>query len=64
MAYDYSTNTMYAVAYASQSSSKNALYSVDIDTGDLTMIAELSENVTEIAVSLDGKIYGFGSYNQ
>ena len=59
MAYDYSTNTMYAVAYASQSSSKNALYSVDIDTGDLTMIAELSENVTEIAVSLDGKIYGF-----
>lgn len=59
MAYDYSTNTMYAVAYASQSSSKYALYSVDIDTGDLTMIAELSENVTEIAVSLDGKIYGF-----
>ena len=59
MAYDYSTNTMYAVAYASQSNSKYAIYSVDIDTGDLTMIAELSENVTEIAVSRDGKIYGF-----
>ena len=59
MAYDYSTNTMYAVAYASQSNSKYAIYSVDIDTGDLTMLAELSENVTEIAVSRDGKIYGF-----
>ena len=59
MAYDYSTNTMYAVAYASQSNSKYAIYSVDIDTGDLTMIAELSENVTEIAVSRDGKFYGF-----
>lgn len=59
MAYDYSTNTMYAIAYASQSSSKYAIYSVDIDTGDLTMLAELSENVTEIAVSRDGKIYGF-----
>ena len=59
MAYDYSTNTMYAVAYASQSNSKYAIYSVDIDTGDLTMIAELSENVTEIAVSRDGKLYGF-----
>lgn len=59
MAYDYSTNTMYAVAYASQSNSKYVIYSVDIDTGDLTMIAELSENVTEIAVSRDGKIYGF-----
>ena len=59
MAYDYSTNTMYAIAYASQSNSKYAIYSVDIDTGDLTMIAELSENVTEIAVSRDGKIYGF-----
>lgn len=59
MAYDYSTNTMYAVAYASQSNSKYAIYSVDIDTGDLTMIAELSENVAEIAVSRDGKIYGF-----
>lgn len=59
MAYDYSTNTMYAIAYASQSSSKYTIYSVDIDTGDLTMLAELSENVTEIAVSRDGKIYGF-----
>ena len=59
MAYDYSTNTLYAIAYADKSKSKLALHSVDIDTGDLTMIAELSENVTEIAVSLDGKIYGF-----
>lgn len=59
MAYDYSTNTMYAVAYASQSNSKYAIYSVDIDTGDLTMIAELSENVTEIAVSRDGKFTAF-----
>lgn len=43
MAYDYSTNTLYAIAYTSQSSSKNALYKVDIDTGDLTKIADLHQ---------------------
>ena len=59
MAYDYSTNTLYAIAYTSQSSSKNALYKVDIDTGDLTKIADFaSGNVAEITISRDGKMYG------
>ena len=59
MAYDYSTNTLYAIAYTSQSSSKNALYKVDIDTGDLTKIADFaSGNVAEITISQDGKMYG------
>ena len=59
MAYDYSTNTLYAIAYTSQSSGKYALYSVDIDTGDLIKIADFaSANVAEITISRDGKMYG------
>lgn len=48
ISYDYTTNTLYAIAYPETSSAKKALYTVDIDTGELTKIAGFSNsNLTE-----------------
>ncbi len=60
MNYDYSVNTLYAIANSEPSSSKKALYSVDIDTGNLTKIAELSDSyifLTETVISRDGRMF-------
>ena len=58
--YDYTTNTLYAIAYPETSSAKKALYTVDIDTGELTKIAGFSNsNLTEMVISRDGRMFGF-----
>ena len=60
MNYDYSVNTLYAIANSEPSSSKKALYTVDIDTGNLTKIAELSDSyifLTETVISRDGRMF-------
>lgn len=58
--YDYTTNTLYAIAYTETSSAKKALYTVDIDTGELTKIAGFSNsNLTEMVISRDGRMFGF-----
>ena len=58
--YDYTTNTLYAIAYPETSSAKKALYTVDIDIGELTKIAGFSNsNLTEMVISRDGRMFGF-----
>lgn len=59
MAYDYSNNAMYAIAYSSTAKTSYALYSTDIDSGELTKLAELEQPLSSITVSPDGKLYGF-----
>ncbi len=59
MTYDYSNNTLYAIAYSDSGRTGYALYSVDIDNGELLKIADLTQHISAITASFDGKLYGF-----
>lgn len=54
MAYDYSTNTMYAVG-------ADLLYTVDLATGEMTEVGYVGPDaMLALACSTDGQLYGIG----
>jgi hypothetical protein len=55
MTYDYSTNTMYAVI--STDTNESDLFTVDMNTGELTSVAKINQWVIVLACSLDGQLY-------
>ena len=60
MAVDYTTGTMYALsrdAYGVM----GALWTVNMDNGSLTKVADLSENVFALAADAEGTLYAAGS---
>jgi len=60
LAYDYTENTLYAIAYSNDSHSGYALYKVELDCGELMKIVDLStsiQSIYEISVSSGGQIY-------
>ena len=62
MAYDYTTDVMYAIAYGAEE-----LATIDIKTGEVTTIARFSGTsandiyMLALACDLDGKLYGIGT---
>lgn len=55
MTYDYSTETMYAVAFEMGTTS---LYTFDLKTGRPEKVVELDSNIGTLACNLKGEIYG------
>lgn len=80
MTYDYSTNTMYALAedeYSTESIVKTSLCVVDIETGDLVRVGDTGELkaidgygrevdavLVALASDMDGNIYAMSDYRQ
>ncbi len=57
VAFDYSTNTLYAIIPNSETQ-KVDLYTVDINTGEATFSKELDQQFLTLACSGDGQLYG------
>ncbi|MDR2057988.1 MAG: choice-of-anchor J domain-containing protein [Dysgonamonadaceae bacterium] len=57
MAYDYSTNTMYALF----KSGVSELYTIDLSTGATTQIGNTGDNFSTLACDLNGTLYGVDS---
>ena len=63
MTFDYSTNTMYAVGF---DQGDTFLYSIDLQTGDLTKGSLLQTNagrqtIATLAATYDGRLYGLNT---
>lgn len=54
MTYDYSSHTMYALGFESAS----YLYTIDLETGDITQGPEIEVTLATLAASYDGHLYG------
>lgn len=59
MTYDYSTNRMYAVQ--SYEDLPSALYTFDLETGQITEVAGMDSNILAIACKHTGQLYGIDS---
>jgi hypothetical protein len=57
MTYDYTTNTMYGVAYTMGA---NQLVTIDMETGEITIVG-VAEYFNALACSLSGILYGVSS---
>ena len=60
LAFDYGTATMYAVSYDGSSNDEAALYTVDLETGSVTLIGTqtTAPYIMCLAVDDDGQLYG------
>lgn len=62
MAFDYTEGVMYAVAGTENVYGANALYCVDIETGELYKVGDMSDQVMTLACDATGALYGIGMY--
>lgn len=60
MAFDYTEGVMYAVAGTRNVMGPNALYCVDITTGELYKVNDMEDQVMTLACTADGQLYGVG----
>ncbi len=58
MAYDYSSNTMYAVGRVDTIFN---LYTVDLSTGAMTFVFKLNQPIYELACDISGNLYGMSA---
>jgi hypothetical protein len=56
IAYDDTTSTMYAIT-----GNPDQLYTIDLSTGAVTLVADLSQSIQDIAIDNDGNCYGYTS---
>ncbi len=54
MTYDYSTQTMYALGFDASS----YLYTIDLETGDITQGPEIKVTLATLAATYEGRLYG------
>lgn len=60
MAFDYTEGVMYAVAGTKNVYGANALYCVNLTTGQLYKIGDMTDQVMTLACTADGQLYGVG----
>lgn len=60
MAFDYTEGVMYAVAGTRNVYGPNALYCVDITTGQLYKVGDMDDQIMTLACTAEGQLYGVG----
>lgn len=60
MAFDYTEGVMYAVAGTRNVYGPNALYCVDITTGQLYKVGDMTDQLMTLACTAEGQLYGVG----
>lgn len=61
MAFDYSTGSMYALGGVKNTEGNTSLYAVDLNDGQVYLIAKLAARMVAMTCSADGKLYGIDS---